>query len=96
MDRLEELPEKNDTVKTAEEEGVIADYFGDASSNNTTTHKIEWKRAAIASGIFLLLANPLIDSLMCKIPYCGGGIGSTLVKTLLFFIIFVVIQYFQK
>lgn len=109
MESLSTLPSKNDTVKTPEEEMILQQLFAGPPShaaapsipvnpNNLpppSSHpKLNWKILGLTVALFAVLANPWIDSLLCKIPYCGGGIGITALKTLLFFILLLCIHLF--
>lgn len=57
--------------------------------------KINWKLIGLACVIFVFLANPWVDSLMCKIPYCGSNSISLMgVKLLLFATLLIVSSLF--
>lgn len=108
MESLSTLPSKNDTVKTPEEEMILQQLFAGPPSHAAapsipvnpnlpppSSHpKLNWKIMGLTVALFAVLANPWIDSLLCKIPYCGGGIGITVLKTLLFFILLLCIHLF--
>ena len=91
MDRLTDLPPKEDTELTPQEDEVMKNMFGGSGG---TPKKRGWmetlKLAAVSALLFLALANPWIDIIFSKLPYCGESSISVLaVKTLLFFILWV-------
>ena len=56
---------------------------------------INWKEIGLVTTLFLALANPWIDTLLCKIPYCGDNNFTLLgIKTLMFSIIYLIITIF--
>ncbi len=56
---------------------------------------INWKEVGLVTTLFLALANPWIDMLLCKIPYCGDNAFTLLgIKTLMFAIIYLIITIF--
>ena len=66
-----------------------------SSSNSTLMSKLNWKLIGMASILFVVLANPWIDSLFCKMPYCGENAAALFgIKTLLFVIIMTMIILF--
>ena len=87
MDRLNDLPPKNDTIKTPEEAAVLSQLFpisnnkddnsnplrGEVGQNNSPPPqpRINWKLLGIATILFFILSSPWIDMLFCKLPYCG-------------------------
>ena len=56
---------------------------------------INWKIIGYTIILFLVLANPWIDMLFCKIPYCGDNAPMLLgIKTLMFAILYLIITIF--
>lgn len=110
MESLSTLPSKNDTVKTPEEEMILNQLFNSPPSSTQSqkqpppdpsippppsTHpRLNWKIIGITIGLFVVLANPWIDGLLSKIPYCGGSVSILGLKTLLFSILLVVVNLF--
>lgn len=74
--------------------------MGNASpSGNNSSSKppstIKWKLVGVTILLFILLANPWVDALFTKVPYCGeGGMTVLGVKALLFAILFVLASYY--
>ena len=128
MDKLSDIPSKNDTVKTPEEEAVMNQFFSIGSTIPQTqgyssqhpqdfssgarsqamvagqpsgcppqcrSSKLNWKFISLSAILFVLLANPWIDQIFCKIPYCGSNVISLLgIKVLLFLILIIVLCLF--
>jgi hypothetical protein len=88
-----------DTKHTETEKEVMKEYFADNEAENDEEdaskksgkgffQSFQWKTTAIALAIFLVLANPWIDGVLCYTPYCGGNPLTLFgLKALLFFII---------
>jgi hypothetical protein len=102
MEKLSDLPPKDDAEMSPQESDVMQKYF-DASTGGGSkpgaSGKTGWmdtiKLALYATVLFLILANPWIDSVMCMVPYCGeSALTLTAVKALLFLIFFVVMYKF--
>lgn len=95
MDELKTLPSKEDTKHTPQEQAVMRQFFGTSQDKPATASKgkVNWKIVGCASVLFLLLANPWIDRLLCKIPYCGGSVMMLTLK-LTFFALLLVIMCF--
>jgi len=94
MEKLSEIPTKNDTQMSQDEESVMKKYFKPESFAAVKTSSGGWmdtiKLAMYASVLFLILANPWIDSILCMVPYCGENVLVLLAfKALLFMILFV-------
>jgi hypothetical protein len=108
MDRLSDLPVNPDTVKTPEEEAIMGQFFPRQSSQNKKVEpseeeeeppaksqsRVNWKLIGIACVIFVFLANPWVDSVLCKVPYCGSGAALTGMKLLLFAVLMIVLSLF--
>lgn len=63
---------------------------------NIPPGKMNWKLIGISTMLFLILANPWIDKLLCKIPYCEEGSMSLIgIKALLFALLLVIANYFS-
>lgn len=104
MDRLSELPIKNDTVRTPDEDAVMKRFFPggkgghtinsnlQSKSNKTSDSKL--KIIAYASILFIILANPWVDKILCKIPYCENMFISTSIKVVLFSLLLLVLMFF--
>lgn len=61
---------------------------------NSPPSKINWKLLGISIILFIALANPWIDNMLCKIPYCEGKLNLLGLKTLLFIILLMAANYF--
>lgn len=102
MDRLSDLPPSDGAQMSPQESDVMQKYFSappnsPASTNSKT--KVGWmdaiKMAFYVAVLFVFLANPWIDSVMCMVPYCGDSSMILLaVKTLLFMVLFVTMYKF--
>jgi len=92
MDKLSDLPPKDGAEMSPQESDVMKKYF-DADEPQGKKAKAGWmdsiKVAFYASVLFLALANPWVDTLLCSIPYCGDNALTLLAfKVLLFLILF--------
>lgn len=111
MDRLSDLPEKNDTVKTPEEAAIMGQFFPenggpssrrvgqaepdeDDEDERSEPSRLDWKLIGTSSVLFLALANPWIDSALCKIPYCGSAGMLLVIKFIVFLLLMIVISLF--
>ena len=97
MDRLDDLP--NQPIQyTQQEAATMQQYFDPAQpAVKGKFQKIEWKIIAASAALFLLLANPWIDKIFCKIPHCEDNQFILLgIKVLLFMLLMVVIYMFMK
>jgi len=57
--------------------------------------RINWKMVGLAVTLFVILANPWIDNVLCKIPYCGeNSMMLFAIKTCMFLLLLVVINLF--
>nr|QBK86156.1 MAG: uncharacterized protein LCMAC101_07510 [Marseillevirus LCMAC101] len=72
-------------------EGALKpDVLGDSEQEG-----INWKIVGYTTVLFFALANPWIDMLFCKIPYCGDNNLMLLgIKTLIFSILYLIITIF--
>lgn len=96
MDRLSDLP-THDTNLTPEESEVINKMFDGAGSDapKSKPQNVGWmqtlKLAGLSAGLFMLLANPWIDMLLCKLPYCEeGGLIIPAIKGLIFLLLWII------
>ena len=94
MEKLSDLAPQENAEITPQESDVLKKYFN-ATPGGTKERSGNpgWMRvmkiALYGSILFLVLANPWIDSLVCMVPYCGGNTMMLLgVKALLFFVLF--------
>lgn len=118
MDKLSDLPSKNDIVKTPEEKAIMNHYFSidnipqtqgynsqypqamaagqsGGSQPQHRSSKLNWKLIGFSTILFILLANPWIDQIFCKIPYCESNVVSLLgVKVLLFLMLIIILCLF--
>jgi|688.fasta_scaffold05356_19 hypothetical protein len=62
---------------------------------NAPPAKINWKLLGATICAFLLFANPWIDGLLSKIPYCSGTSSILGIKVLLFSIILVLLNIYM-
>ena len=88
MENLDTLPQNNNTILTQEEEEVL-NMFGSKkdSSSNKQSFLHSTKFCLYASILFLLLANPWVDPLFEKLPWCGENKMFILgVKAVIFFL----------
>ncbi len=95
MDKLSELPLKDDTIKTPEEEAAMTSFFPSTNDISVKT-SLPWKFIGSTAVVFLLLANPWIDKLFCNIPYCGdNSMILFAIKMLLFLLTIILLCYFM-
>jgi hypothetical protein len=95
MDKLSDLPTE-ETEMTPQETEVMDNVFGSGDSPKKKDSKPSgWlatlKLAGIASLLFMVLANSWIDVILCRLPYCGENqLTITMIKTVIFMILFIV------
>ena len=102
MEKLSDLPPKDDAEMSPQESDVMQKYFNASASGGGSSKsggKAGWmdtiKLALYATVLFLILANPWIDQVMCMVPYCGESVITLVaVKALLFMVLFVVMYKF--
>ena len=102
MDKLSDLPPKNDTIKTPEETALLSQFFGasspgedvNRSQQGSLKSRLNWKMIGIATLSFVLLANPWIDKIFCKIPHCGSPAAILGIKTVLFLLVVLALSLF--
>ncbi|HMP28162.1 MAG TPA: hypothetical protein PKD85_01095 [Saprospiraceae bacterium] len=90
MDKLSDLPTQ-DTELTPEENSVMKNMFDGGQAKKSPKGWIHTiKLAGISAALFILLANPWIDAILCKLPYCEDNSMIILaIKGLLFLIIWI-------
>lgn len=94
MDKLDSLQLKEDTKHTPEEIKILQEYFEDESESENYLG-VNWKMVGYATLIFILLANPWIDTAFEKVSFLGSNpISIFAVKVVLFFILFAVVYKF--
>lgn len=92
MDRLSDLPEGKSSI-TDKENQILTQYFGE--SQPLPKQKSGFKLVLYTTILFALLANPWIDNLFCKLPYCGTSDTTVFVtKIALFVLLFSIIYMF--
>jgi hypothetical protein len=100
MERLADLPPKDDAEMTPQESEVMQKYFNaPQSEGGSSKGKAGWmdtiKLALYGAVLFLVLANPWIDSVMCMVPYCGDSALMLLaIKAVMFVVLFVIVNKF--
>jgi hypothetical protein len=92
-DNLSNLPPVNNQP-TEQERSVVNNLFGTPSPPQTHKSGIRWKNIGIGVVAFAILANPWIDKILEKLPYCDNPIMVFGIKIVLFFIILFVSEYF--
>jgi len=91
-DRLSDLPDSDDAEFSPVEEDTMKKYFPSKKKTG-----LDWKLIGYCALFFFLLANPWIDGLFARIPYCGeNSIAITLVKTLLFVFLLILVFKFAR
>ena len=96
MDKLSELPPKQ-SILTQQENDVMDEMFGPAAAPAEAGGRfanIKWKLLGATTLLFVVLANPWIDSLICKVPYCESPMFALAIKVVLFFVILIALNMF--
>ena len=63
--------------------------------NDPEPEGINWKEIGIVTALFFALANPWLDMILCKVPYCGDNAFTLLgMKTLAFAILYLIVTIF--
>lgn len=99
MEKLSDLPTKDDAEMSPQENDVMKKYFNASPSSKTSGKKLSWidtfKIALYAAILFVALSNPWVDTLFCAVPYCGDNALILLgAKFVLFIFIFVLMYRF--
>jgi hypothetical protein len=91
MEKLSDLPTKEVTLND-KEEGIMQKYFGENKPKKSV-----WKLVFFATILFLLLSLPLLDGILCRVPYCGEDNFVALMglKASLFATGFLLVYYFM-
>lgn len=102
MDNLNNLPTSNAPIDP-EEEKVLQKYFSNPgkevttsptpTSSSTTSKSSFWKIFGYTLILFMLLGNPWIDGMMCKVPYCENKAILFGIKVVIFAIGLFAISY---
>lgn len=88
---LSDLP-TSDKEQTPEETDVMQKYFDTPSSSSGGG--MRWRSIAYTTLLFVIVANPWIDMLLCKIPYCGNATVLFAIKVLIFLVVLVCLNFF--
>lgn len=83
MDKLSDLPAV-DTKKTQQEKDIMNTFFPEEKVSLTDRIKSNWKIIAISSTLFIILANPWVDSMLCNLPKCDNPTILFIAKTIIF------------
>jgi hypothetical protein len=81
-DEISNLPVDKTAINTPQELKVLSYYFQNTESRRQLMDEI--KDIAIASIVFLLIANPLTDYIFEFIPHMDSPLIRTLAKTIIF------------
>ena len=92
MDSLATLP-PGETATTPQEEQVMNKYFGQVGTP-VKKGPSSVKLLAYVLVLFILLANPYLDQLLCKVPYCSNPMMTLAAKTILFGILFMALYHY--
>lgn len=90
MDKLSDLPTKDDVELSPQESEAMVKYFGSSEGKS----KNKYKLILYATLLFLLLANPFADKALGFIPKCGNPMIQLGIKTLIFAVAFLAIVKF--
>lgn len=96
MDKLDDVP-LSDTEISDKEREILDKYFPQSKDSGKWRTDISggWKWIAYYVIVFVILANPWIDSFISKLPYCPDNkLIILLIKALLFVVAIVIIQKF--
>lgn len=83
MDDLSTLPVNNKTVLSPQEQQVIDLYFPKDESGSCDNLKV----VGYGALLFMVLANPLSEGLLEKIPFCNGNQLCLMVVKVLIFVV---------
>jgi hypothetical protein len=94
--RPPQAPPQQAVQPSQENRKVKEDEEVEEDAPPSKTSKVNWKLIGVACVAFLILANPWVEPLFCKIPYCGTNSSTVLAfKLVLFAIILVVASMFM-
>lgn len=92
MEKLSDLPLADDDDLTPQEKAAMTKHFGSAKPKTKSGWRETFKLVCYTLIIFLMLANPWVDSFFCMVPYCGSSAISLLgLKAVLFTLFFVLV-----
>lgn len=94
-DELVSLPEAPTDISPQEKEAINS-LFGESKISGVSSgvSSMNWKLIGGSLALFALLANPWIDSMICKIPKCENPMIIFGIKMILFTLVMVVLSYF--
>ena len=87
-DKISSLPVDENAQNTPQELKVLSHYFQNPEKGRKLMDEV--KDIAIASIIFLVLANPLTDIILDYVPHMGSPLIRTIAKVVFFAIAFYV------
>jgi len=90
MDKLSELPEKEDTVPSELEEKIIEKYFDPQEENHDKKKSILYL-VFYTTLLFIALSNPLTENMSHFIPFLQNQITWYMLRIAIFAICFFVI-----
>lgn len=99
MDALDQLPVSDDDSSESQASGseaVMNKYFEPKSSTSSKDSASPWKSVdkwkivGMAAVAFLVLANPWTQGMLSQVPYFGGNDMTTMVLSLLLFVILMI------
>ncbi len=99
MENLADLPASSSQKKTLQEEQMMDQFFPqnnkEVEHEPTFTEKMHLKKVGIATILFVILSNPIADKIYTQIPYVNEGLSVFVFKTILFFFMLMLINYFM-
>jgi len=93
MEKLANLPTKDDTPSSPEQEAIMNHFFGEPPEEKGFVEKIQLKKVAIFTLLFVALTNPLTDTILSKIPYLSNSYVLLGVKTFAFFVLMLLLNW---
>jgi hypothetical protein len=102
MDSLNDLPVNDSIQLSQQEKATIEELFPQSEelvaaaeqSRGSSKRRLNIKGVLYFTVLFLLLANPWVDDIFCKIPKCANSATVFAVKTVIFLLGVVLIQMF--
>jgi hypothetical protein len=97
MEKLSDLPTKQDTEMTSQESSVMQKYFNPKQTATGNNSPMNYKLIGYSILMFVLLANPWIDPMLAKLPFINSGESNITifgVKILVFAIILFILYKF--
>lgn len=88
MEKLEDLPIKPDSQHSPEEQDIMNRYFDEPQTKEEESliERMHLKRVGLTALLFVLLGGGFLDSILTKIPYISEGMVVLGLKTLIFMI----------